>query len=94
MALAHEVLGVRPGASPDEVRVAFRRFARLHHPDRGGDAPKFRAGVEAYRRLLGLAAPSSGSPEVVFHRRQRGLEALTAAWRARRARRRRPARVT
>ncbi|MDQ3574987.1 MAG: J domain-containing protein, partial [Actinomycetota bacterium] len=74
MALAHEVLGVRPGANPDEVRAAFRRFARLHHPDRGGDAPKFRAGVEAYRRLLGLAGPSSGSPEVVFYRRPRGLE--------------------
>ena len=94
MPLAHEVLGVRPGAPPDEVRVAFRRFARVHHPDRGGDAAKFQVGLEAYRRLLGLGAPAAAGAEVVFHRRPRGLEVLTAAWRARRVRRHRPARVT
>ncbi len=93
MPLPHEVLGIAPGASEQEVRAAFRRFARYHHPDRGGDARSFRAGVEAYQRLLGLSESSLASVEVVFHRRPRGLEVLTAPWRARRERRRRPARV-
>ncbi len=101
MALDHELLDVRAGAPPHEVRVAFRRFARLHHPDRGGDPVTFRSGLEAYRRLLGRRGPSSGV-EVVFHRRPRGLQVLTAGWRAgwragwkaRRARRHGPARVT
>jgi len=90
--LDHEVLDVRAGASPHDVRVAFRRFARLHHPDRGGDPESFRAGLEAYQRMVGARAPSSGA-EVVFHRRPRGLEVLTAGWKARRDRRNRPARV-
>ena len=29
----HEVLGVRPTASPEEIRRAYLRLARLHHPD-------------------------------------------------------------
>lgn len=92
MPLDHDVLGVGAGVAPHEVRAAFRRFARLHHPDRGGDPETFQAGLEAYERLLGLRAPSSGA-EVVFHRHPRGLGVLTAGWRARRDRRRRPARV-
>ncbi len=93
MAHDHELLGVRAGAPPHELRVAFRRFARLHHPDRGGDGETFQSGLQAYQRLLGRRAPSSGV-EVVFHRRPRGLQILTVGWKGRRARRHRPARVT
>ncbi len=93
MELDHEVLEVRPGAPPHDVRAAFRRFARLHHPDRGGDPETFRTGIEAYQRLLGTRTASTGA-EVVFHRRPRGLEVLTAGWKARRDRRHRPARVS
>jgi plastocyanin len=53
MAPAHEVLGVRPGAPASEVRDAYRRLARLHHPDRfasaGADA---RAAAERRMREL------------------------------------------
>ena len=69
----HEVLGVRPGASRSEVTEAFRRFALRHHPDRGGDATRFQAGVDAYRRLVGSRPPSTPRPaaDVVFYRRRR-----------------------
>ncbi len=64
----HDVLGVRPDASPADVTDAFRRFALRHHPDRGGDPTQFQAGVDAYRRLAGRhAAPAN----VVFYRRRR-----------------------
>lgn len=29
----YEVLGVRKGATPEAIRLAYRRLARLHHPD-------------------------------------------------------------
>ena len=87
----HDVLGVSPAATPSEVTAAFRRFALRNHPDRGGDPERFRAGAEAYRRLLAGAGPAAGpatrSPgagagpraDVVFHRRPRpGLPGLLA----------------
>jgi hypothetical protein len=35
----HAVLGVEPGASPDDIKVAWRALARTHHPDLTGDDP-------------------------------------------------------
>ncbi len=34
----YRVLGVAPGASPDEVRCAYRRLAKRYHPDSAGAA--------------------------------------------------------
>jgi hypothetical protein len=36
----HLVLGVEPGATPTEVKAAWRRLARQHHPDLIGDDPE------------------------------------------------------
>jgi molecular chaperone DnaJ len=51
----YEVLSVGRGASPDEVRKAYKREALKHHPDRNpGDAAaeaKFKACNEAYQVL-------------------------------------------
>jgi hypothetical protein len=48
----YEVLGVAATASPDEIRRAYRRLARLHHPDRSTDDASTMAAVnEAYRVL-------------------------------------------
>ncbi len=47
----YEVLGVAKGASPDEIKKAFRKAAVEHHPDRGGDEAKFKEINEAYEIL-------------------------------------------
>ena len=74
------MLGVRPEATRHEVMDAFRRYAMVHHPDRGGDPTRFQAGVDAYRRLTGassLATATTPGPDVVFHRRGRpGIPSL------------------
>jgi len=48
----YEVLGVAARATPDEVRDAFRRAARDHHPDAGGDARRM-ADLNAAWHVLG-----------------------------------------
>ena len=48
----YETLGLRPDATPAEIRDAYRRLARRHHPDRGGaDAAAMPLINEAYRVL-------------------------------------------
>ncbi len=79
MSGAHDLLGVTPDATRAHVTAAFRRFALTNHPDRGGDPDRFRAGLEAYRRLLreaGRTTVTRSDAEVVFHRRRTPLDAL------------------
>jgi hypothetical protein len=83
----HDVLGTTRGDSAARVRAAFRRYARAHHPDRGGDPAAFRRGLEAYRALRRSA--DVPTQNVAFYRRPRGLALPLAWWR----RRRRPPRV-
>lgn len=51
-ARARELLGVSPEATPGEVKVAFRRLASQHHPDKGGSADAFALVRQAYETLL------------------------------------------
>ena len=50
------VLGVQRGASPGEIKRAYRRLARRYHPDiNPGDreaATRFRQILEAYETLM------------------------------------------
>lgn len=48
----YDVLGVSARATPDEVRAAYRRAARDHHPDTGGD-PRRMSDLNAAWRVLG-----------------------------------------
>jgi DnaJ-domain-containing protein 1 len=59
------VLDLRDGASADEIGSAYRRLAKLHHPDRFIDADeatqefhadRMRSIIEAYRALRAAAA--------------------------------------
>jgi len=38
----HQVLGIAEDASPTDAKMAYKRLAQMHHPDRGGDPEKFR----------------------------------------------------
>ena len=44
-------LGVEREASTEEIRRAYKDLARVNHPDRGGDAEKFKAIQEAHEVL-------------------------------------------
>ncbi len=47
----YDLLGVKKSASADEIKKAFRRLARKHHPDTGGDEEKFKEVNTAYEVL-------------------------------------------
>ena len=38
----YEVLGVKDTASTDDIKKAFKKLARKHHPDAGGDETRFK----------------------------------------------------
>lgn len=47
----YSTLGLKKGASQDEIKKAYRSMAMKHHPDRGGDEKRFKEVEEAYRTL-------------------------------------------
>ena len=47
----YDILGVAKTATADEIKKAFRKQARKHHPDAGGSEDKFKEINEAYEVL-------------------------------------------
>ena len=67
----YKILGVDKSADKEEIKKAFRKLAHEHHPDKGGNAEKFKEASEAYAVLsddqkraqydtYGSAGPSMG----------------------------------
>jgi len=68
----YETLGVARGATPDEIKQAFRRLARIHHPD----VAKNKAAGEARFKEINEAYEVLGDPE-----KRRRYDELGADWR-------------
>ncbi len=47
----YATLGLKRGASEEEIKKAYRQMAMKHHPDRGGDEKKFKEISQAYEAL-------------------------------------------
>jgi DnaJ-domain-containing protein 1 len=45
------VLGLCPGASLRQLKDAYRRLVKTHHPDAGGDPEVFKRIQEAYEKI-------------------------------------------
>lgn len=82
-------LDLQPGASSEEIRVAFRKLAMQHHPDTGGDPALFRDIKEAYEALMAArgeprSARQGRDPhaDIRTHVRDHNFEAAWRVWRA------------
>ena len=47
----YQTLGVDRGATPEDIKRAYRRMASQHHPDKGGDKARFQEIQAAYDTL-------------------------------------------
>ena len=47
----YEILGVPKTATQDEIKQAYRKLAKVHHPDKGGDAETFKKIQTAHETL-------------------------------------------
>lgn len=59
----YDILGVSPGASQDDLKKAYRKLAKEHHPDKGGDEEKFKKITEAYETLTGKRKSRTQEPD-------------------------------
>ena len=48
----YELLDVPKNATTDEIKQHYRKYARIHHPDKGGDPEQFKEIHEAYETLM------------------------------------------
>lgn len=49
--LCYKILGLSPSSAWPEIEKAYRKKAKIHHPDRGGDEDAMRALNDVYSRL-------------------------------------------
>jgi len=72
----HRMLGLAPGATLDEVKRAYRRLAKLYHPDSAGGAAtaRFIAIQRAYEALIAGRVQGGGAqrPDTSTTRRPTG----------------------
>lgn len=51
-----KVLNIKPTKDQDKINRAWRKLASEHHPDKGGDAEKFKRARAAYEQALRLSS--------------------------------------
>lgn len=67
----YSVLGIQQGASPDEVKKAYRKLAMKHHPDKGGNSELFKKISHAHdvlsdpqkRQIYDQTGSENGEPQ-------------------------------
>ena len=75
----YDVLGITARATPDEVRDAYRRAARAHHPDAGGDAQRM-ADLNTAWHVIGHPVRRAAYDRQLARRPAAGHGTASSAW--------------
>jgi len=89
----YTLLGVNRTSSTADIKLAYKKLASLHHPDKGGDAEQFKRVQEAYETLGDpvkrqmydmpyrdqFSSPGFGGPFAREHRQARNPDGITTA---------------
>ena len=51
----YSILEIERSSTPEQIKTAYRKLARKHHPDKGGDPEKFKKISEAYSVLSDIS---------------------------------------
>lgn len=73
----YKVLGVSPQATAAEIKAAYRKLSKQHHPDFGGDPKLFAAVAEAADVLMDPEARESYDRD---RRYEQARQATTSSW--------------
>ena len=57
MDMAYKILGLSPSSTRDEIEKAYKRKAKVHHPDKGGDEDAMRVLNDVYAKLKKAKRP-------------------------------------
>lgn len=57
MDMAYKILGLSPSSTWDEIEKAYKRKAKVHHPDKGGDEDAMRVLNDVYAKLKKAKRP-------------------------------------
>jgi len=63
MSKYYDILGIKPGATEEEVKKAYRKKAIETHPDKGGNEEDFKKITEAYEILTGKKQEPRPEPQ-------------------------------
>ena len=66
----YEILGLKKGATPKEIKAKFRELAKKTHPDKGGNAETFVKINNAYEALLKGDAGETSYGQRPYQRQQ------------------------
>jgi len=61
---SYEILGLNNTATEDDIKKAYKKLARQHHPDKGGDPEKFKEISKAYSNIMNGVNPIDEFPDL------------------------------
>jgi len=62
-----DILGLTHGATPEEIKSAYKKQALLHHPDKNGDSEYFKLISDAYLQLKNKThIPILSKPDIIY----------------------------